>query len=371
MKKRLLLLGGGHAHLHVLKSLADARIDDTEVTLLSPYAQQVYSGMLPGWVAGHYRIEQCVVPLAPLAKRAGVVFCEGRGAALDLGNNTVECDNGNVLHFDVLSIDTGSVADLSAIPGAAAHAIAVRPIEKFIEAIARIQAGAHYGARADHHAPPLRFVFVGAGAGGIELALGLQHAFAKDHADITLVSAANTLPGTVGKRLLPILAARGIRLIAGQSAARIDAGVVHLSSGESLQADVIITATGAAAAPWPREAGLACDERGFILVNDYRQSISHPQVFAAGDCATMQNFVRPKSGVYAVRAGPALADNLRRALMQQALKAYKPQARSLYLLSTGDRYAIASWGSFSWEGEWVWKWKDRIDRGFIGKYLSM
>ncbi len=371
MKKRLLLLGGGHAHLHVLKSLADAPIHDTEVTLLSPYPQQVYSGMLPGWVAGHYRIEQCVIPLTPLAKRGGVVFCEGRGVALDLGNNTVRCDNGNVLPFDILSIDTGSVADVSTIPGAADHAIPVRPIEKFIESIARIQAGAHYSERADHHLPPLRFAFIGAGAGGIELALGLQHAFARDHADITLISAANTLPGTVGKRLLPILAARGIKLIAGQSAARIEAGVVHLASGEKLEADVIITATGAAAAAWPREAGLACDERGFILVNDHRQSISHPQVFAAGDCASMQNFVRPKSGVYAVRAGPALSTNLRRALTQQPLKTFKPQARSLYLLSTGDRYAIASWGSFTWEGEWVWRWKDRIDRGFIAKYFML
>ncbi|HEX9392683.1 MAG TPA: FAD-dependent oxidoreductase [Usitatibacteraceae bacterium] len=371
MKKRLLLLGGGHAHLHVLKSLGDAPIENVEITLLSPWPHQVYSGMLPGWVAGHYRIEQCVIPLAPLARRAGAIFCEGRAIALDLSHNTVSCDNGNVLSFDALSIDTGSAADLSAIPGAGEHAVSVRPIETFIETVARIKAAVHYGSAADQDRAMKRFVFVGAGAGGIELALGLQHAFPREQVEISLVSAANTLPGTVGKRLLPILAERGIKLIAGQAATRIEAQAVHLASGEKLDVDVIITATGASAADWPRAAGLACDERGFILVNDHLQSTSHPQVFAAGDCATMEHFSRPKSGVYAVRGGPPLAGNLRRFIAQQPLKAFRPQARSLYLLSTGDRYAIASWGSLTWEGAWVWKWKDWIDRGFVGKYTAV
>ena len=184
------------------------------------------------------------------------------------------------------------------------------------------------------------------------------------------MSAANTLPGNVGKRLLRILAERGLELIAGEAATRIEANAVHLASGDKLEADMIITATGAAAAAWPRAAGLACEERGFILVNDNLQSTSHPQVFAAGDCATMINFSRPKSGVYAVRGGPPLVNNLRRFLTEKPLKNYTPQTRSLYLLSTGDRYAIASWGSFTWEGGWVWRWKDWIDRGFVKKYTA-
>lgn len=367
MRKRLLLLGGGHAHLHVLKSLGDVPLENVDVTLLTPWPHQVYSGMLPGWVAGHYTIDQCVIPLAPLARRAGIVFCEDRAIALDLVSNTVICSSGNVLPFDALSIDTGSVADLSAIPGANEHAISVRPIEAFIEHVARIKAAAHYDGA---NGKATRFAFIGAGAGGIELALGLQHAFAKEKVGISLVSAANTLPGNVGKRLLRILAERGLELIAGEAATRIEANAVHLASGDKLEADMIITATGAAAAAWPRAAGLACEERGFILVNDNLQSTSHPQVFAAGDCATMINFSRPKSGVYAVRGGPPLVNNLRRFLTEKPLKNYTPQTRSLYLLSTGDRYAIASWGSFTWEGGWVWRWKDWIDRGFVKKYTA-
>ena len=149
-------------------------------------------------------------------------------------------------------------------------------------------------------------------------------------------------------------------------------------------------ATGTAAAAWPRAAGLKTDERGFILTNDYLQSVSHSNVFAAGDCATMVNHPRPKSGVYAVRAGPPLAANLRRALdseipgptrvpsavpslapsLVSSLVPYKPQHNSLYLISLGNKSAIGSWNGLSWEGDWVWRWKNRIDRRFIAKYVN-
>jgi selenide,water dikinase len=211
-------------------------------------------------------------------------------------------------------------------------------------------------------------VFVGAGAAGIELALAMQHAFRDCQVTFTLISATNTLPGSVGPRLARILAQRGFRLRSGTVADRIGTGHVLLQTGEMLAADHIIVSTGASAAEWPRAAGLATDESGFILVNEYLQSLSHRGVFAAGDCATMHNHARPKSGVYAVRAGPPLVENLRRCLRGEALMTYVPQARSLYLISTGDRYAIGSWGSFAWEGKWVWRWKDRIDRGFMRKY---
>jgi selenide,water dikinase len=184
----------------------------------------------------------------------------------------------------------------------------------------------------------------------------------------TLISAANTLPGSVGSRLARLLTRRGFRLLSGQAADRIEVGRVHLQTGEMIEADQIIVSTGASAAEWPGASGLKTDEAGFILVNEYLQSLSHPEVFAAGDCATMLGHARPKSGVYAVKAGAPLAENLRRRLQGEALLKYVPQARSLYLISTGDRYAIGSWGNFAWEGQWVWKWKDRIDRGFMGKY---
>ena len=210
---------------------------------------------------------------------------------------------------------------------------------------------------------------VGAGAAGVELALSMQHALetAAVKLEFTIVSAADTLPGNVGKRLLRILRKRAIRLLGNTMAQRIDAGRVILPRG-TLEADLIIVSTGAAAAEWPRASGIKTDERGFILVSDKLQSFSHPEIFAAGDCASMSGFPRPKSGVYAVRAGPPLERNLRRALAREPLETYLPQERSLYLISTGDRYAVGSWAGLSWEGAWAWRWKDRIDRQFVARY---
>ena len=362
--KKILLLGGGHAHVHVLKSLIDSPLEDVEITLVSPYARQVYSGMLPGWVAGHYTINECVIPLVPLVKKAGVVFQQTAANGIDLHRNVVHCTDGSEICFDVLSIDAGPVANLDMLPGANDNAIAIRPIESFIESIAKIRQQVE--SRRDTHRNT-HIAFIGAGAGGVELALAMRHTFGA-RAEITLISAENTLPGKVGERLLRHLETRGVRLLRNQAAARVAPGAVLLESAQVVNADIIIVATGTAAAAWPRKAGLATDERGFIAVNDFLQSTSHPHVFAAGDCATMTNFSRPKSGVYAVRAGPPLAENLRRFIRGESLSAYTPQKRSLYLVSTGDKYAIASWGNIAIEGKWVWRWKNKIDRGFMIKY---
>ncbi len=368
MMKRLLLLGGGHAHLQVLKSLGETPLSDVEVTLISPYARQVYSGMLPGWVAGHYSIDQCAVPLAPLCAAAHANFIETAATQIDFTRRVVRGANGAEVAFDVLSVDTGPEANTSLVRGATEHATPVRPLESFIEAYSRISADVAARSAAGQHT---QIVFVGAGAAGVELALAMQHAFRDRATTFALISAANTLPGSVGPRLLRIMRARGFQLFTDTAAEYIEAGSVALHGGNVVPADHIIISTGAVAAGWPAVSGLKTDQGGFILVNDHLQSISHPEVFAAGDCATMVNYARPKSGVYAVRAGPPLAENLRRYLLGERLLPHVPQERSLYLISTGDKYAIGSWGNIAWEGKWVWWWKDWIDRGFAGKYLGL
>ncbi len=361
MAKKLLLLGGGHAHLHVLKSLTERYLPEAEVTLISPYPEMVYSGMLPGWIAGHYRLEQCLVPLAPLAARADVSFVQKHARRIDFATQTVICEDGLALPFDVVSVGTGPTLDLAAIPGAAEYAVPIRPIEAFIDAFQGIRAAVEAG-------QARRIVFVGAGAGGVELALAMQHAFRRHSVGITLISATDTLPGACGPRIAHQLRRRGISLLFGQSAARIGPKEVTLASGTVVEGDYIVLATGAAAAAWPEASGLACDEHGFIRVNEYLQSVSHPNVFAAGDCAALEKFPRPRSGVYAVRAGPPLTQNLRAFCTGLPLMPYEPQPRSLYLISAGKRYAVGSWGAFTWEGSWAWHWKDWIDRRFMAGF---
>ena len=366
--KKLVLLGGGHAHVHVLKTLIEQPLPDTAVTLITPYARQVYSGMLPGWIAGHYDIEDCVIPLAPLAAAAGVRLVQSAATGIALDARHVDCDNGERICFDLLSIDSGSVASVAAIAGAREHATAVRPIEHFIDVITALKSRMSV-----HRGMPICITVVGAGAGGVEVALALQFAGRRADRDepacvVTLVSAADTLPGSVGPRIVRSLRAAGVTLLSGVAATGIDPDVVKVTSGRTLTSEVTIVALGAAAAPWPAKSGLTCDAQGYIVTNAYLQSVSHPNVFAVGDCAAMRDFKRPKSGVYAVRAGPPLAENLRRALNAEPLALYAPRARSLYLISIGRQHAIGSWGPLSWEGAWVWRWKDRIDRAFVAKY---
>ncbi|GAB4466623.1 MAG: FAD-dependent oxidoreductase [Burkholderiaceae bacterium] len=369
--KRLLLAGGGHSHVFVLDALARRPPHDVEVTLVSPFDRQVYSGMLPGWIAGHYQIDQCVIPLAPLAQRAGARFVQAHVARLDLDGRVAYTEASEPLPFDVVSIATGPVMNLDAITGLREHAIALRPIESLIRAWPRLLTQILALAEAGNDTATV--TVVGGGAGGVELALAIAHRtqIAYIPARVQLVTGKpGLLPAFadgVRRRIARLLPVRGVRLIE-DDAAEITRHTVVLADGGEIASDLTIAATGAAAAEWPREAGLAVDERGFIAVDERLQSISHPFVFAAGDCASIVGHPRPKSGVYAVRAGPPLARNLLRHLAGRRLRRYRPQRVALYLLATGPQHAIASWNGLSAEGRWVWRWKDRIDRRFVMRY---
>ncbi len=367
--RRLLLLGGGHAHLGVLADLAEHPLPGWQVTLVTPYRRQVYSGMLPGWVAGHYRIGECAVALDALAERAGATLHTTAGTALDLERNLLHCLDGTQLPFDRISIDTGPVAALGDLPGAAQHTLPVRPIEGFVAAwpgvVQRIAAQRR---RFD-------LVVLGAGAAGVELALAIHHLAHTQgwaHLHITLVGGSDqpldgVAPGA-RRRVAQLLAQRGIQWVGNRRAVRVDAGqLVFGDGGAPLPFDACLAVTGAAAPDWPRNSGLDTDERGFVRVTRTLQSTSHPQVTAAGDIAAYAD-ARPKSGVFAVRAGPVLARNLRALCTAQPPTDWTPQERALYLVSTGNHRAIAAWGSWAWSGAWVWRWKNRIDRGFVAKF---
>lgn len=366
--KRLLLLGGGHAHVHVLDYWARHAPAGWQLHLVTPYRRQIYSGMLPGWVAGHYPIEACAIALDRLAAGASAAWHETACIGLDLPRQRVHCADGSTLPFDLLSIDTGPVPALQALPGLAEHALSVRPIEAFIAAWPQLEE------RLVGRCRRFDLVILGAGAAGVELAFAIQHRARVEgwsHLFVTLVGAENLpltgAPPAARRQAARLLAHRHIAWVGASRVSRLDAGTMVFEQGGSLAFDACLAATGAAAPGWPASSGLATDADGFIRVGRTLQSVSHPQVFAAGDVAAYAD-VRPKSGVFAVRAGPVLAHNLRAACAAQPLAAWTPQPRALYLISTGDRHALATWGRWSWRGRWVWRWKDRIDRRFVQRF---
>jgi len=370
MQKRLLLIGGGHSHVEVIRRLGLAPEPGVAVTLLSPDRHTAYSGMLPGHIAGHYRFDECHIDLEALCRDAGVTRIEGAITGLDLQQRKALCNDGTVHGFDVVAIDSGSTPIIHSIPGAAHHGMPVKPVPAFLDYWAGLRTAACKTATA------LRIAVVGAGAGGVELALAMHNRIINDggQAQFTLISDGPTIlaahPAGVQRRFGMVLHERGITLRLNAPVQSATAEGLVLGSGELLRADHVIWVTGAAAPAWPRASGLHTDAAGFIAVNPRLQSLSHDCVFATGDIAAMQSAPRPKSGVYAVRQGPPLAENLRRVLRGEPLLDYHPQRRALALISTGDRHAVASYGPFAFAGAWVWRWKDRIDSAFMRRYRA-
>lgn len=360
--KHLVLLGGGHAHVHVLEQLARAPLAGTQVTLVSPQARQIYSGMLPGWLAGHYTLDECAIALRPLADAAGVRWLEASAVAIHADAKQVLLSSGEALGYDWLSVDTGPVMDRDAVPGAREHALFVRPIEHFV----RLTDGLLGLAQARQ----LSIVLMGGGAGGVELALALRHRLG-EQACISLVTGGTPpLPGhPAGMQARAMAALRRARVaVLQERCIEVTATQVVLANGARLASDAPVAVWGTSAPPWLAGSGLALDEAGFIQTLATLQSSSHPEVFAAGDVASRIDAPHPKSGVYAVRSGPPLFENLRRISAGQPLRNHTPQKRALNLLACGERYALASWGEWSTEGAWVWRWKDWIDRRFVRRY---
>ncbi|MEO6409643.1 MAG: FAD-dependent oxidoreductase [Burkholderiaceae bacterium] len=360
--KQLFLLGGGHAHVEVLRRIARSPLPATRVSLVSPRPQALYSGMVPGIVAGHYDAAECSIDLRLLAQQAGATWVQASACGIDAAANRMRLFDGGDLGYDVLSLDIGSITDLGSIAGAAQHGLPVRPIEDFARAVDDLIERAQR-----------RFigvVVVGGGAAAVELALALQFRLGP-HARVTLVTGGTaplpTFPQGTQARARHALRRLAVRVIE-DSVLEIGARQLRLAQGEGLACDAAVLAVGASPAPWLRASGLQLDAAGFVATGASLQSLSHPNVYAVGDIASRPDAPRPRSGVYAVRAGAPLAENLRRTLTGEAPLEHRPGKRALNLLACGGRHAIASWGAWSAEGRWVWWWKDRIDRRFIARY---
>jgi selenide,water dikinase len=367
--KDLVLVGGGHAHVHVLKSFGMKPMPGVRLTLIGRDIETPYSGMIPGFVAGHYAFDECHIDLARLAAWTDVRLIHAEAIGLDRTNRQVLLKDRPPIAYDIVSIDVGSSPSVEAIPGAVEHATPVKPIaelgRRWLDFLDRVR----------DRRGPLRIAVIGGGAGGVELSLAIDHRLRQvaRHAEISVTLATkgeilDLQAPAARRRMRAIFARRGVRLMENAATTRIEAGTVHLETGESLSVDDVFVVTEASAAKWFAETGLVLAPRGFIAVEPTLRSTNDERVFAVGDCATVIAHPRPKAGVFAVRQGPPLADNLRRALLGQAPQPFTPQSRYLSILGTGEEHAVATRGSWAIEGAWVWRWKNYIDRKWMRMY---
>jgi len=380
--KDLVLLGGGHAHAIVLRQWGMRPVAGVQLTLITNLADTPYSGMLPSHVAGLYDFDQAHIDLRPLTRFAQARLFMDRVIGLDLERRRVICAHHPPVAYDVLSIDTGSTPAMVAVPGAAAHAVPAKPVPQLLQAWAAV-------CQQLQAAPerPLTIAVVGGGVGGVELTLNMQARLQRrlkelgrppDQVTFHLFHRRAELAPERSRAtrhyLQRLCMRRQIQLHLQQTVAAVEAIGAPLpyrvccESGLAVACDRIFWVTQAAAPDWVKQSGLATDAQGFIAVTDTLQSGSHPDVFAAGDVATMVNHPRPKAGVFAVRQGKPLSLNLRRHLQGQPLQPFKPQRQFLTLIDTGRGTAIASRGPFVAESRLFRSWKDRIDQKFMALF---
>ena len=369
----LLLVGGGHSHVSVLKSLAMKPLPGVRVTLLAREVHTPYSGMLPGHIAGLYDEDEIHIDLGPLAHAAGARLVHDTLRGLDPEGRRVLLEGRPALRYDALSLDTGSTPALSGIAGALERVVPVKPISGFLPRLAALLE------RVAAAPAPLDVVVVGGGAGGVELCLALDERLRREglagRARLHLVCSGRgpleAARAGARRRFEAVLRERTVRVHRECRVEEVTQDGI-ICGAEVLPADEILWVTQAAAPAWARESGLAVDADGFVEVGPTLQSRSHPEVFAAGDLATLTHAPRPRSGVYAVRAGPVLARNLRAWVRGEALEAWRPQRRALYLVTTGGREAVVVRDDLpALRGRWIWHLKDRIDRAFMRRFSDL
>lgn len=376
--KDVVLVGAGHAHVAVLRMFGMAPLPGARFTLITREVHSPYSGMLPGLIAGHYQFDDAHIDTAPLAQFAGARLYQDEAIGLDLANRRVICRTRPPVPYDLVSIDIGSTPNTAQVCGAIEHAIPVKPIDGFLARFLAMRE------RVLARKTGSRIAVIGAGAGGVELMLSVAHrlrceareaGLRQEDLRFVLVSARAeilpTFPPAFRAAFREILNARGIAVIAGAAVTQVESRRLVLDDGRTVEADEVLWTTQARPATWLAESGLRLSPEGFVQVAPTLLAEGRNDVFAAGDVISFPTRELPKSGVYAVRAGPILGDNIRRSLTGRALRPFRPQREAMYLVSTGDAYAVGTRNGVVFKGAWVWRWKDWIDRRFMRRFNQL
>ena len=362
MKKTLLLIGGGQAHVEVLRQLALNPPADADVALFNPKPSVLHSGMLPGVIAGHYEPAEAKINLWALCQRARVRFFETSVLAMNANNQVLESGIGERHRFDFASLDVGGISQpLPASPGA--YVVTVKPVDTLLAAINEFESV---------RSASLMVRVVGNGAAALEVALALAFRWRESgNRRISIVAQSRLMVGYPPRvRTLALRACEkwGVSVLENKSVEQIEPTRLCLIGGEVIDTQLTVLATGYSPAALLQKTDLSSATDGSVLVNANLRSVNYPHIFAAGDCASVSGVSIPKSSVFSVPQGATLAANLLATLTNMPLVPYRHAPNVLNLLSLGDKHAIATRSGLSIATGWAWRWKDLINRKWINRY---
>ena len=374
----VVLLGLGHTNAHVLRMWRMQPIPRTRLTCISNFPVATYSGMLPGVLAGQYEPEAMEIDLVRLCAAAGARLILDDVVGLDRDGRKLLFADRPPLPFDVLSIGIGSVPNRDGLEAADGTLLPIKPMQTFVARLEERLRGLASGRRqppdgAESH---IRICIIGGGVGGVEIAFCLLPRLARVLGQtpykITIVESGPQVGSGLGSltstEVAKRLAKRKVQVLTVCRVTHIANRHVWLSDGRQVPADIVLWATSAAPPPILAAFDLSKDEHGFLLTEPTLECADAPGIFAVGDSGTIRGSAIAKAGVYAVREGPILWENVGRALRGQKLREYRPQRRFLKLLNTGDGEAIGEYGGQFFGGRLMWWLKDRIDRKFMAMY---
>ena len=375
--RNVVLVGAGHAHVEVLRSFAKSPPPGVSLTLVTRTRSTPYSGMLPGLVSGIYRLEETQIDTWPLAMAAGAKFLHAEAIGLDLNSRHVLCRDVAPVSYDIVSFDIGSTPNTEGVPGASDYAIPVKPIDGFLNQFDALRR------RVRERIGGSRIVLVGGGAAGIEHALSIERRLRTEATEAGLGSGQlkfavicasaeilPTFPARFQSKFRRVLQDRGIAIIENARVRAVAPGTIQIEGLPAVSADEILWVTEAAAPVWLATTGLPLNRDGFIEIEATLRARNQQNVFSVGDVAAFLPRNLPKSGVYAVRQGPILSENIRRLVAGERLRRYSPQRQTLYLVSTGERHAIGTRNGLVVEGDWVWRFKDWLDKRWMSRYQA-
>jgi len=365
--KRLVFVGGGHAHLTSLKDLSRFRKRGHEVVLISPSPYHYYSGMGPGMLSGIYRPWEVRFHIKKLAERQGTTFIKDKVIKIDPDRHLLFLSSGESVSYDIVSFNTGSEVPVeSLITTQRENIVTVKPVVNLLKA-RHIILGAITSNKA------LNFVVVGGGPAGVEISANLWRLLNENQGkgEITLIGGKRLLgdaPGKVRHLALESLTRRGLKIVEGTYVKAIENGVVGLSDGRKVAFDLTFVAIGIHPSSLFMDSGLPTAVDGGLLVNSYLQSVAYPNIFGGGDCISLEGHSLAKVGVYAVRENPLLYHNLLSALEGGKMMTFKPQKYFLLIFNMGDGQGIFWKKNWVWEGRLAFLLKDYIDRRFMRNF---